>query len=131
MSGEAPQPNGKKAEVDISPTTESVNPNLEWRIKPLRSLVNCDFFQDVYDPRDDTTYWYVTIEWKEPSFTADGQVSLAESDWKKYTAIGPLNKRFLQWAEDLYRGWEDRAHVYLNIKKVEMLADDKPQSPGW
>ncbi|MDP3770584.1 MAG: hypothetical protein U1A25_00305 [Candidatus Sungbacteria bacterium] len=91
--------------------TDDDQKKIEWLMKPLRQLLECEVFK--IRNTDDSTNWIIAIHFSEPR--GDGQ-------WQKFNCRGPLNKRFLAWAEEQCLYWVDRAHVPINVREITYVS---------
>jgi len=96
---------------------------IESFMKPLREIMACETLKSY---GDDTlgTDWCIEVEWSEPD-------SRETSGWKKFTAGGLLNQRFLNFATKHYEYWIEKAHVPLKILKFERLGNKEPEHNFW
>jgi hypothetical protein len=104
---EAPEPEDAEAKGKIEQ-------NVEWQMTPLRALMKTEIFKSI-----GPTSWYVAIEMRAPELTEQGAVRKTNV-CKRY---GPLNERFLADAERFFRYWAPKAHVQLDIVKIERRYD--------
>ncbi len=91
---------------------------IAFYLQPLQELLSAKIFER----HGGSTTYYVTVKWKEPR---EG------SAWEPFSATGKLDERFLNWAKEHYEHWVDRAHVPLNVEKIETLAQGLKETPSW
>jgi len=103
--------------IEAMDSAEGDPPMLEAMMRPLRQLEILEMIQSGMNPQN----WQVSVEWKEPQ---------KDGTWKTYQREGPMGDRFLQWAEDTYRHWLPKAHINIEVKKLEYLPTTKG-ALGW
>ena len=91
---------------------------LEFYLKPIKELLTAETFAR----HGGNTLYYVTVNWNEPS---------EKGQWKPYSAFGLLDENFLAWATRHYEYWLAKAHVPLEIVKIEKLSQDPKKTLGW
>ena len=109
--------------IESSSPTPEKQEDAEWLMAPLRELVQCKIF--------DGGWHYVTVAWTEPGIREDGQISLAESDSKRFTATGKLNEQFITWASQHYQYWTPKALVPLDVVRIELPKEGQIKELAW
>lgn len=128
MQPEVPQlPNNIESNGNEPEKAPDIESQIKIQMQPLRELVNCEVFL----PAIDNTPWQVEITWQEPELDENDQLLLG--NWIKFSAQGPLNQRFLDWAEKQYRYWIHKARVSLRVTKIEFLpeTEGRRQASYW
>ncbi|MBI2514957.1 hypothetical protein HYV91_02095 [Candidatus Wolfebacteria bacterium] len=93
---------------------------IESFLKPFRELAGCR----VFESHGEVSPWIIAVEWSEPEMR-DGVPDLGPRH--KFTAQGPLDQLFFNWAKKLFEYWIDKAAIGLRIQKIEYDPEGKIQ----